>query len=131
MMPGPRLSDVKILLVEGHPALREAVREYLSIQGAQVKAFKDPRDALAVVATFSPHLVLCEIKIATEEAFELLEEIHRIANETDPRIIAVGLSLLSGSTIESRALSAGFHAVLQKPFGPADLLQLLCRLLSR
>ena len=131
MMPGPRLSEIKILLVEGHPALREAVREYLSIQGAQVRAFQDPRDALAVVATFSPHLVLCEIKIATEEAFELLEEIHRIANETDPRIIAVGLSLLSGSTIERRALSAGFHAVLQKPFGPADLLQLLCRLLSR
>ena len=131
MMPRPRLSEVKILLVEGHPALREAVREYLCIQGAEVKACRNPHDARAVVATFSPHLLLCEIKIPAEEAFELLEEIHRIANETDPRIVAVGLSLLSGSTIERRALSAGFHAVLQKPFGPADLLQLLCRLLSR
>jgi len=131
MMPGPRLSDVKTLLVEGHPSLREAVREYLSIQGAEVKAFSDTRDARAVVATFSPDLLLCEIKIPAEEAFELLEEIHRIATETEPRIIAVGLSLLSSSTIERRALSAGFHAVLQKPFGPADLLQLLCRLLSR
>jgi CheY-like chemotaxis protein len=53
------------------------------------------------------------------------------SNEPDPRMIAVGFSLLSGSTIERRALSAGFHAVLEKPFGPADLLQLLCRLLSR
>jgi CheY-like chemotaxis protein len=53
------------------------------------------------------------------------------SNEPDPRMIAVGFSLLSGSTIERRALSAGSHAVLEKPFGPADLLQLLCRLLSR
>src|SRR5260370_16376096 len=127
----PRHSEIKHLLVEGHPALREAVREYLSIQGAQVKAFKDPRDALAVVTTFSPHLVLCEIKIATEEAFELLEEIHRIANETDSRIIAVGLSLLSGSTIERRAPTPAFPALLQKPFVPPVPLQLLCRLLSR
>jgi DNA-binding response OmpR family regulator len=130
MMARPRLSDVKIVLVERHLALREAMTEYLCHHGAEVRSYGDPNDATAAI-DFSPNILLCEIKIPTDRAFLLLEQLRRSTSETDSNIRAVGLSGLTSSVAERRILSAGFDAVLQKPFGPADLLQLLSRLLSR
>jgi len=129
MMARPRLSDVKIVLVEGHLALREAMTEYLCHHGAEVRSYSDPNDATAAI-NFSPNILLCEIKIPTERAFLLLEQLRRSTSETNSNIRAVGLSGLTSSVAERRILSAGFDAVLQKPFGPADLLQVLSRLLS-
>jgi DNA-binding response OmpR family regulator len=130
MMARPRLSDVKIVLVEGHLALREAMTEYLCHHGAEVRSYGDPNEATAAI-DFAPNILLCEIKIPTERAFLLLEQLRRSTSETDSNIRAVGLSGLTSSVAERRILSAGFDAVLQKPFGPADLLQVLSRLLSR
>jgi len=130
MMARPRLSDVKIVLVEGHLALREAMTEYLCHHGAEVRSYGDPNDATAAI-DFSPNILLCEIKIPTDRAFLLLEQLRRSTSEPDSNIRAVGLSGLTSSVAERRILSAGFDAVLQKPFGPADLLQVLSRLLSR
>jgi|SRR5258708_40344301 DNA-binding response OmpR family regulator len=130
MMARPRLSDVKIVLVEGHLALREAMTEYLCHHGAEVRSYGDPNEATAAI-DFSANILLCEIKIPTERAFLLLEQLRRSTSETDSNIRAVGLSGLTSSVAERRILSAGFDAVLQKPFGPADLLQVLSRLLSR
>ncbi|HET9375380.1 MAG TPA: response regulator [Chthoniobacterales bacterium] len=129
MMVRPRLADIKILLIEAHPALREAVTKYLSYQGAEVRSYSNPDDASAGI-DFCPHILLCEITIPAQSAFLLLKNLRRSVDRTDFKILAVGLFGL-GSSAERSALSAGFDAVLQKPFGPAELLQLLSRLLLR
>lgn len=130
-MVRPQLADVKILLVEGHPALRDAMAEYLSNRGAEVRSHSDPDAATAAGTDFCPNLLLCEIKIPAEGAFLLLKHLRRFTSGTDFKMMAVGLSGLSSYVAERRILSAGFDAVLQKPFGPAELLQLLSRLLLR
>ena len=66
-----------------------------------------------------------------EGAFKLLERVRQSTSGSDSRTLAIGLSTLGGAPAERRALSAGFDAVLQKPFGPADWIQLLDRLLQR
>jgi DNA-binding response OmpR family regulator len=131
MMVRPRLADVKILLIEGHPALRQAMTEYLSYQGAEVRSYPNPNDAADVGIDFCPHILLCEITIPAEDAYRLLKNLRRSTNGTDFKMFAVGLSGLSSSVAERKVLSAGFDAVLQKPFGPTELRQLLSRLLSR
>jgi DNA-binding response OmpR family regulator len=131
MMARPLLLDSKIVLVEGHLALREAMTEYLCHHGAEVRSYGDPNDATAAATDFSPNILLCEIKIPTESAFLLLEQLRGSTSGTDSNIRAIGLSGLTSSVAERRILSAGFDAVLHKPFGPADLLQMLSRLLSR
>jgi DNA-binding response OmpR family regulator len=131
MMARPQLLDVKILLIEGHLALREAITEYLSHHGAEVRSYGDPNDVAAAAIDFSPNILVCEIKSPSERAFLLLEQLRQSTTGTGSIVRAVGLSGLTGSVAESRILSAGFDAVLQKPFGPVDLLQLLSGLLSR
>ena len=131
MMARPLLLDTKIVLIEGHLALREAMTEYLCHHGAEVRSYGDPNDATAAATDFSPNILLCEIKIPTENAFLLLEQLRGSTSGTDSNIRAIGLSGLTSSVAERRILSAGFDAVLHKPFGPADLLQMLSRLLSR
>jgi CheY-like chemotaxis protein len=130
MMVRPQLADVKILLIEGHPALREAMAGYLAYQGAEVRSYSDPDAATAAGTDFCPNILLCEIKIPVRGALLLLKHLHQSTRETDSKVMAVGLSGLSAFTAERTILSAGFDAVLQKPFGPAELLQLLFRLLS-
>jgi DNA-binding response OmpR family regulator len=130
MMVRPRLADIKILVIEAHPALREAVTKYLSYQGAEVRSYSNPDDASAGI-DFCPHILLCEITIPAQSAFLLLKNLRRSVNRTEFKILAVGMFGLSSSAAERSALSAGFDAVLQKPFGPAELLQLLSRLLLR
>jgi DNA-binding response OmpR family regulator len=130
MMIRPQLADVRILLIEGHPALREAVTKYLSYQGAEVRSYSNPDDASAGI-DFCPQILLCEITIPAEGAFLLLKNLRHSVNRTDFKISAVGLCGLSSSADQRKILSAGFNAVLQKPFGPPELLQLLSRLLLR
>jgi DNA-binding response OmpR family regulator len=130
MMARPHLSEVKILLIEGHPALREAITEYLSYHGAEVRSYPNPNDAIAAGTDFCPDILLCELKIPNQEALLLLKQLRRSTSGTDSKVMAVGLSSLHATAAEPKALSAGFDAVLHKPFGPAQLLQLLSRLLA-
>jgi DNA-binding response OmpR family regulator len=129
MMVRLQLTDVKILLVEGHPALRDAMSEYLSYHGAEVRSFSNPNDAATIGIEFCPHILLCQIP--AQGALLLLENLRRSANRSDFKILAVGLSGVSASAIERSVFSAGFNAILQKPFGPTELLQILSRLLWR
>jgi two-component system, OmpR family, response regulator len=86
MMARPLLSDIKIVLIEGHLALREAITEYLCHHGAEVRSYGDPNDATAAAIDFSPNILLCEIKIPTESAFLLLERLRRSPSGTDSDI---------------------------------------------
>src|SRR5258708_15557324 len=116
MMARPRLSDVKIVLVEGHLALREAMTEYLSHHGAEVRSYGNPNDATAVAFDFSPTILLCEIKIPTEAAFLLLEQLRSSTSGTYFNIRAVGFYGLTSSVAERKILSAGISSELHKHF---------------
>jgi len=127
----PQLSGIRILLVERHLVLSQAMAEYLSYLGAEVRTYHEPNEAFPVISDFRPHLILCDLTFPEEAAFKALARARQLSSEIDFKISVVGMSTLNAYAIERRAFSAGFDGVLQKPFGPTDLVHLLARLLNR
>jgi CheY-like chemotaxis protein len=108
------LVDLTILVVEDTEDSRDATRMILEFLGAEVLAAKDGIEALAVMATSSPDLVLCDLRMPRMDGFEFVREVSRIYGEDHPPVVAVS-GLASKSDLQ-RTQAAGFDGHLNKPF---------------
>jgi two-component system, OmpR family, response regulator MprA len=114
-----------ILVVDDHPALRDALRIMLEDDGYRVSLAADGRTALALVAGDRPDLVLTDVEMPGMDGLELRRALA-LAGESVP------VMFMSGS-VDARALAAAHGAVaaLTKPFSIDELLALVARLTRR
>jgi CheY-like chemotaxis protein len=111
---GAPFVDLTILLVEDTENSRDATRMMLEFLGAEVLAARDGIEALAVMATRSPDLVLCDLRMPGMDGFEFVREVSRIYGEDHPPVVAV--SGLASKSDHQRTQAAGFDGHLNKPF---------------
>lgn len=117
----PKVTHVKILIVDDSKAMRAIVRRALSASGtyaaAEVVEAADGSEALGMVATEQPDIVLSDWNMPKMSGIELLEALG--ANGTLP---AFGF-VTSESTPEmyDRAMANGAKFLASKPFTPESL----------
>ena len=118
----PRLSDVRIVIVEDHDDTRSFLAEFLSRQGATVLACADAAQALQAVQEHRPHVVISDISLPDRTGFDLLKDIRALgpANGGDTPLIS--MTAFGGLVSRDRSITDGFRIHLQKPFGPNQLL---------
>ncbi len=121
-MPGAR-----ILIVEDHPTMREAMRMVLEGEGFDVSEATDGRSALAAVRAEPPDLVLLDLNMPGPGGADVLSEI-----KSDPANASVRVIVVTAAGEEDRedALSLGADGYFTKPFNPAALVKSVAGLLS-
>lgn len=113
----------RILVVDDNEALRENLVEALELEGYEVQAVASGAAALEALAEDPlPGVVLIDMLMPGMSGPELVAAIRR-----DPRLAGLKVALVTGVTPTREALAV--DAVLGKPFGVADLLGLIERLL--
>lgn len=121
--PEPRkarpFDDLTILLVEDTADSLDATRIMLEVLGAEVLVARDGLEALDVMATSSPDLVLCDLRMPRMDGFEFLRELSRAAGDDRPPVVAV--SGLVSKSDQERTRIAGFDGHLKKPFDDVAL----------
>ena len=116
---------VHVLVVEDHPALRDALRIMLEDDGYHVSTAANGREALVAITLRRPDLIITDIEMPVMDGLQLCTSLAA-AGERAPVV------LMSGNADAFALASAhGASATLIKPFAVDALLLLVARLTYR
>jgi two-component system response regulator GlrR len=108
----------KILVVDDDPNILEIIRARLEGQNYDLFTAMTAEDALATAKEESLNLVITDLKLASSDGLELMENLH-LLNPDLPVIILTAYGSIEGAVT---AIKKGAYSYLTKPFDPKELL---------
>ena len=123
-MPGER-----ILIVDDNPVNLKLVRVVLAVEGYDVRTATDAGEALAVLETFNPRLILMDLQLPGMDGLELTKRLKAEAAMKDTLIVAVTAYAMKGD--EEKALAVGCDGYLTKPIDTRTLPAVVARYLRQ
>ena len=102
-----------VLVVDDNLANMKLMSFLLSKRGYQVRSASSAKDALEVLSTFSPRLILMDLQMAGVDGFALTRQLKAATATRDIVVIAVTANAMKGD--EQRALEAGCDDYVTKP----------------
>jgi len=109
-----------ILVVEDDPDMRAGLQLSLEIEGYNVLTANDGAEALNLLASSVPHLILADLRMPQMNGLRLLDEIR--GNEMWHDIPVIVLTAVADPKIQSDVTWRGAHACVTKPFELKTLL---------
>lgn len=106
-----------ILIVDDEERIRNFLSMKLKTSGYDVLAARDGVEALELVQTHEPDLMVLDILMPKKDGFETLKELR-----TFSRIPVIILSARGSNFDKVKGLSLGADDYLEKPFSPDELL---------
>lgn len=106
-----------ILVVDDEPQITRVLKTTLSAQGYNIRAAGDGVQALEEMKTWSPDLIITDLRMPNMEGLELCRKVR--AHSRIPIII---LSVKGEETVKVEALDAGADDYVTKPFSVNELL---------
>jgi DNA-binding response OmpR family regulator len=120
-------ADRRILIVEDHPTMREAMRLVLEGEGFAIEEAGDGDAALALIDASPPDLLFLDLNIPGTSGTGVLEAVRADPACADVRVIVV---TAAGEESRAEALRLGADEYFTKPFSPTALLQTVERVLA-
>lgn len=114
-----------ILLVEDEDLLREAMAFELETEGAKVLLASGGHEALKLLETHHPHLILSDIRMPKGDGIELLSQIKKLPFPNTDIILLTGFTDLEIHEIYHK----GASGIIHKPFEPEHFLSTVSRLM--
>ncbi len=117
----------RILIVEDHPTMREAMRLVLEGEGFSIQEAPDGRTALRMVRADVPDLVFLDLNIPGTSGADVLATM-----KADPQTSTVPVIVVTATGEEGRAsaMRMGADDYFIKPFSPVALLRTVERVLG-
>lgn len=125
------LSGVSVLIVDDELDARELVAEAFKSAGAVVYMAASARDALGVLATAQPDVLVSDIGMPFEDGYALMRQIRELPAERGGEIPALALTAYARAADADRAFDAGYQRHVAKPVDPLLLVQLVAGLAGR
>jgi len=116
-----------VLVVDDDPDIRELLFTALEDEGFEVVPAGNGREALAIIRTFRPDVIVLDLMMPVMDGWQFASEL-RIRDEGDEDIPIVLLSAARDLRAHAEALSAA--EIIEKPFDLADLLPKIARVAS-
>ena len=123
-----RIDGVRVLVTDDDMNARELLAVVLENAGADVRAAASAEDALMILQTWTPDVVLSDIEMPGEDGYGPIDKVRRLA-DTPERPVAIALTAHARPEDRVRALASGFQWHLAKPIDPAELLSVIATLL--
>jgi two-component system, OmpR family, phosphate regulon response regulator PhoB len=120
------LTGTKILIVEDHPTMREAMRMVLEHEGFAIREAADGAAALEMVQQHHPDLVFLDLNIPGTSGADVLKELKGNPDTAAVRVIIV---TATGEEGRDQVLGLGADEYSTKPFSPLALLRTVERVL--
>jgi len=121
------VTNTRILIVEDHPTMREAMRLVLEGEGFVIDEAADGQRALEMMRTEPPDLVFLDMNMPGSSGAEVLTEIRADPVTAGIRVIVV---TADGEEGRARAMAIGADEYFTKPFSPITLLSTVEQVLS-
>jgi CheY-like chemotaxis protein len=121
---GP-LRGVTILVVDDHEDTLDAMRLWLEAYGARTLTARNGGDAVGIVATLVPDVVLADLSLPDMDGYALAR--HLRSNPALARLCLVAVSGRDADEAGPKARDVGFDEYFMKPVNLADLVAALVR----
>lgn len=121
------LVGLRILVVDDEPDTCEMLRFVFDRAGAKVQMAMNAHDALEIVETWDPDVLVSDIGMPEVDGYELIRRI-RARTSCKHKLPAVALTALTRIEDRVKALSAGYQMHVAKPIEPAELLTVVASL---
>ncbi|MEP7059745.1 MAG: response regulator [Actinomycetota bacterium] len=121
------MSGAKILIVEDHQTMREAMRLVLEPEGFDIREAADGPGALATIRQDPPDLVFLDLNIPGSSGSDVLRELKSDPATAGVRVIIV---TATGEEARQRVLKLGADGYFTKPFSPIALLRTVEQVLA-
>jgi CheY-like chemotaxis protein len=121
------VSTAKIVIVEDHQTMREAMRLVLEPEGFDIHEAADGPSALALIREELPDLVFLDLNIPGSSGADVLS-----ALKSDPRTAGVRVIIVTatGDEGKQRVMGLGADGYFTKPFSPIALLRTVEQVLA-
>ncbi|BFM40359.1 response regulator transcription factor [Synechocystis sp. LKSZ1] len=109
----------RLLLVDDDPNLILLVKDYLEFQGYDVMTAENGQEALTILDTYVPDMIICDIMMPEMDGYALINQVRQ-----DPRISWIPVMFLSAkgqSQDRVKGLNTGADVYMVKPFEPEEL----------
>jgi len=113
------MSGEPILVVDDNPINLKLVRVLLSGEGYEVRTALDAEEAVAILQSFRPRLILMDLQLPGMDGYELTRRLKADAAMRDIAIFAVTSYAMKGD--EQQALDAGCDGYVSKPIDTETL----------
>jgi signal transduction histidine kinase/CheY-like chemotaxis protein len=125
------LSGVKVVVVDDELDARELIKRVLSDCGAEVTIAGNAAEALVLVRSVRPDVLVSDIGMPGTDGFELLKQVRALGEAAGGRVPAIALTAFARSEDRTRALHAGFLVHVAKPVEPAELIATVATVAGR
>jgi PAS domain S-box-containing protein len=113
------LKGVAVLVIDDQPDGLELTRRILADAGAEVSVANSGREAVALLETSRPAVIVSDISMPEMDGYELIRRLKAMPHGA--AVPAAALTALARSEDRRRALSAGFQVHISKPVDASEL----------
>jgi two-component system, cell cycle response regulator DivK len=118
-----------ILIVDDNPANLKLARVLLTGAGYEVRTAADAPEALAVLESFHPRLILMDLQLPGMDGFELTRRLK--ADAVHGHVVVLALTAYAMKGDEDKARRAGCDGYIAKPIDTRTLPDTVARYLGR
>ncbi|GAX40304.1 multi-sensor hybrid histidine kinase [Tolypothrix sp. NIES-4075] len=122
------LSGLQVLAVDDDDDTLELLSMILEEEGAQVTAVSSVNQALQVLETLKPDILISDIGMPDADGYDLIRQIRLNETLNGEMLPAIALTAYGRSEDEKWALTAGFQLYLAKPVEPMILVEAIANL---
>jgi DNA-binding NtrC family response regulator len=120
----PAVAVARVLIVDDEEVIASTLKEFLEGEGFEAATAHDLSSALAIVETFEPDVVLCDVQLPGSDGLTVLHRVLEVRPET------LFIMITAYATVENAvaAFQSGAHDYLMKPVLFDELLAKIGRL---
>jgi len=123
------MAGAPILIVDDNAANLKLARVLLAADGQDIRTASSAEDALTVLESFHPRLILMDLQLPGIDGLDLVRRLKADPARRD--IMLIALTAYAMKADEAKALAAGCDAYLPKPIDPDQFPLLVARHLRR
>jgi len=126
--PPTSLDGLKVLIVDDEVDARELIVVMLGLCGANMKAAASSMEAMEIIETWRPDVLIADIGMPVEDGYGLIKRLRALPKDRGGDIPAIALTAYARTEDRTRALSAGYQVHISKPVDRENLVAVVARL---
>jgi PAS domain S-box-containing protein len=125
------LAGLRVLVVDDSADARDLIKRLLEDCAAEVLTAGSVDEALVLVETEKPDVLISDIGMPDADGFELLKRVRALGPDRGGKVPAIALTAFARSEDRTRALRAGFLVHVSKPVDPSELIATVASVAGR
>jgi signal transduction histidine kinase/ActR/RegA family two-component response regulator len=125
------LDGLKVLVVDDEPDTLEIIRVSLDQCGARVTTANSSAEALNLLRSTPPDVIISDIGMPTEDGFDFIRKVRELPPERGGRTPAVALTAYARAEDRLRVLRSGYQMHVAKPVELTELVAIVANVAGR